>query len=155
MMKAILEEHMERNVFAYIDDIVVASRKKEINLQDLAEIFASMQRAQLTLNPDKCVFGISRGKVLACLVSVKGIEANPDKINTIVHMKPPSPRKEVQRLMGRITVLNWFMTKIAEQSLSFFKVLRGSVTFEWGPEQQEVFDALKEYIQKLPTLASP
>jgi hypothetical protein len=61
---------------------------------------------------------------------VKGIEANPDKINTIVHMKPPGPRKELQRLTGRITVLNRFMTKIAEQSLSFFKVLRGSVTFE-------------------------
>jgi hypothetical protein len=48
-----------------------------------------MQRAQLKLNPDKCVFGVSRAKVLGCLVSVKGIEANPGKINAIVHTKPP------------------------------------------------------------------
>jgi hypothetical protein len=47
------------------------------------------------------------------------------------------------------------MAKIVEQSLPFFKVLQGSVTFEWGQEQQEAFDTLKEYIQKLPTLASP
>jgi hypothetical protein len=47
------------------------------------------------------------------------------------------------------------MAKIAERSLPFFKVLRGSGTFEWGPEQQKAFDTLKEYIQKLPTLASP
>jgi hypothetical protein len=47
------------------------------------------------------------------------------------------------------------MEKIAERRLPFFKVLRGSDTFEWGPEQQEAFDALKECIQKLPTLASP
>jgi hypothetical protein len=47
------------------------------------------------------------------------------------------------------------MTKIAEQSLPFFKALSGSGTFEWGPKQQEAFNALKEYIQKLPTLASP
>jgi hypothetical protein len=33
--------------------------------------------------------------------------------------------------------------------------LRGSGAFEWGSEQQEPFDALKEYIQKLLTLASP
>jgi hypothetical protein len=39
--------------------------------------------------------------------------------------------------------------------LPFFKVLRGSSTIEWGPQQQEAFDALKEYIQKLPTLVSP
>jgi hypothetical protein len=34
-------------------------------------------------------------------------------------------------------------------------VLRGSGTFEWGSEQQEAFDALKEFTQKLPTLVSP
>jgi hypothetical protein len=61
----------------------------------------------------------------------------------------------VQKLTGRITSLNQFMTKIAEQSLPFFKALSGSGTFEWGPKQQEAFNALKEYIQKLPTLASP
>jgi hypothetical protein len=71
MMKATLKEQIERNVFAYVDDIVVMSRKKETQLQDLAETFANMCRAQLKLNPEKCVFGISRGKVLGCLVSVK------------------------------------------------------------------------------------
>jgi hypothetical protein len=86
--------------------------------------------AQLKLNLEKCVFGISRGKLLGCLVSVKGIEANPDKIKAIVHMKPPGSRKEVQRLTGRIAALNQFMAKIAERSLPFFKVLRGSDTFE-------------------------
>jgi hypothetical protein len=39
--------------------------------------------------------------------------------------------------------------------LPFFKVLRGSGTLEWGSEQQEAFDELKEYIQKLPTFVSP
>jgi hypothetical protein len=33
---------LERNVFAYVDDIVVASRRKETQLQDLAETFANM-----------------------------------------------------------------------------------------------------------------
>jgi hypothetical protein len=101
------------------------------------------------------VFGVSKGKVLGYLVSIMGIEADPDKIKAIVCMKPPQSRKEVQRLTSRIAALNRFMAKIAERSLPFFKVLRGSGTFEWGPEQQEAFKALKEYIHKLPTLASP
>jgi hypothetical protein len=50
---------------------------------------------------------------LHCLVSMKGIDANPDKINAIIHMKPPGSRKEVQRLTGRIVALNQFMAKIA------------------------------------------
>jgi hypothetical protein len=124
---------MERNMFAYVDDIVVTSRKKETKLQDLAETFAKIRRAQLKLNPKKCVFDIRRGKVPGCLVSVKGVKASPDKINAIVHMKPSGSRKVVQRLTGKIAALNRFMAKIAVQSLPFFKVLRGSDTFMWGP----------------------
>jgi hypothetical protein len=155
MTKAILKEQMERNVSTYVDDIVVVSRKKEAQIQDLAKTFANMHKAQLKLNPKKCVFGAWRGRVLGCLVSAKGIEANLDKINAIVHMKPTRSRKEVQRLTGRIIALNQFMDKLAEWSLSFFKVFKGSDTFEWVSEQQEAFDALKEDIQKLPKLASP
>jgi hypothetical protein len=47
-----------------------------------------MQKALLKLNPEKCVFGVNRGKVLSCLVSVKGIKENLDKIKAIVYMKP-------------------------------------------------------------------
>jgi hypothetical protein len=54
-----------------------------------------MCRVQLKLNPEKCLFGVRKGRVLGYLVSIKGIEANPDKINAIVHMKPLGSRKKV------------------------------------------------------------
>jgi hypothetical protein len=88
MTRDILKDQMQRNVFTYVDDIMVASRRKATQIDNLAETFANMCSAQLKLNPDKYVFGVQKGKVLGCLVSVKGIEANPDKINAIVHMKP-------------------------------------------------------------------
>jgi hypothetical protein len=134
---------------------VVASRRKAAQIEDLAETFANMRRAQLKLNPEKCVFGVWKGRVFACLVSVKGIEANPVKINATVHMRPPRSRKEVQRLIGRIALLNRLMAKLAEQSLPFFKVLKVSNSFQWGLEQQAAFDALKDHLQKLSTLAIP
>jgi hypothetical protein len=60
MMKAILIEQMERNVFTYVDDIVVVSREKETQLQDLAKTFTNMRRVLLKFNLEKCVFGVSR-----------------------------------------------------------------------------------------------
>jgi hypothetical protein len=93
---------------------VVASMKKETQLQNLAGTFANMRRAQLKVNPKKCVFGVRRGKVLGCLVSVKRLKANPDKINAIVNMKPPGSRKDVHKLTGRIASLNRFMSKLAK-----------------------------------------
>jgi hypothetical protein len=94
-MKAALKDQVGRNVLSYIDDIVVASRKKENSIFDLAKTFANMCEARLQLNPKKCVFGITRGKVLRCLVSMKDIEANLNKIRAITQMRPPQNRKDV------------------------------------------------------------
>jgi hypothetical protein len=58
MMRVILKDQMQRNVFMYIDDIVVASRRKTTQIDDLAETFANMHRAQLKLNPEKCMLGV-------------------------------------------------------------------------------------------------
>jgi hypothetical protein len=47
------------------------------------------------LNPDKCVFGVSAGKLLDFLVLHRGIEANPEKIKAIEVMRPPACIKDV------------------------------------------------------------
>jgi hypothetical protein len=52
----------------------------------LAETIANLRAANLKLNPEKCVFDIHKGKFFGCLVSIKGIEANPDKIKELIEM---------------------------------------------------------------------
>ena len=54
----------------------------------------------MKLNPNKCAFGVSSGKLLGFMVSHREIEANPDKIQAILDMKPPQNIKEVQSLTG-------------------------------------------------------
>src|SRR5215216_6852938 len=68
------------NVHAYVDDIVVKSRKKETLLDDLKETFDNLRVYKMMLNPDKCGFGVPAGKLLDFLVLERGIEANPEKI---------------------------------------------------------------------------
>jgi hypothetical protein len=88
MMKAAVKDQVGRNVFSCVDDIVVVSKEKASHISDLTETFVNMREAKLKLNPEKCVFGETRGKVLGCLVSTKGIEAIPDKIKAILQMHP-------------------------------------------------------------------
>jgi hypothetical protein len=154
MTKAALKDQVRRNVLSHVDDIVIASKKRENYISDLAETFANMCEARLRLNPEKCVFGITTGKVLGCLVSMKGIVANPDKIRAITQMRPPQNRNVVQKLTGRIASLNCFISKLAEHSLTFFAIHWGSAKVAWGAEQQKAYDDLKSYLEKLPTLSS-
>jgi hypothetical protein len=71
---------MGRNVFTYVDDIVIASKNKEDHLSDLTQTFANMREARLRLNPAKCIFGVRQGKIHGYLISHIGIEAKPRKI---------------------------------------------------------------------------
>jgi hypothetical protein len=135
LTKTVLESQVGRNIFTYVDDIIITSRNKEDHLVDLAETFANMWDARLRLNPEKCVFGVRQGKILGYLVSHCGIEANPTKIQAIINMTPPQSTRDVQRLTGRLAALNRFISKSAERSLPFLKTLRGAKDFSWGPEQ--------------------
>jgi hypothetical protein len=131
MMKLILGSQMGCNASAYVDDIVIMSEKETDHITDLTETFDSMRRNGLKLNPEKCIFGIQKGQ-LGCMVSKWGIQANPQKIEALRRMQPPSSRKKVQRLTGRIASLNRFISKAAERSQPFFKVLRANTVFQWG-----------------------
>jgi hypothetical protein len=134
MMKAVLKDQVGRNVLSYVDDIVMVSKKRENYIANLAETFAIMREARLKLNLEKCVFGITKGKVLGCLILTKENEANPNKIKTIIKMQPPQSRKDVHKLTCKISSLNWFISKLPEPSLPFFTILRGSANIEWGVE---------------------
>jgi hypothetical protein len=155
MMKAALKDQVDRNIFSYIDDIIVASKEKASYISNLTEPLVNMREAKLKLNLEKCIFGITRGKVLGCLVSTKGIEASPNKIKAILQMQPLQTRKEVQKLAGRMAALNRFIAKLTERSLPLFSVLRGSKKVKWGLQQQMAFNNLKQYLQHLPMLSSP
>jgi hypothetical protein len=155
LTKMVLESQIGRNIFTYVDDIVVASKNKEDHLANLAETFANMREARLRLNPEKCVFRVHQGKILGYLVSHREIEANPTKIQAIINMMPPQSTRDVQRLTGRLAALNRFISKSAERSLPFLKTLHGAKDFAWGPEQAAAFGSLKQHLSELATLTSP
>jgi hypothetical protein len=63
-------------------------------------------------------------------------------------------QKKVQKLTGRIAMVNRFIASMAERRFPFFSVVRGSARLEWGPKQQKAFGDFKLYLQQLPTLSS-
>jgi hypothetical protein len=98
---------------------------------------------------------VKKGIFIGCLVSTKGIEPNPNKIEAIFRMEPPRTRKGAQRLTGRLASLIRFIPRSAERNLPFFEVLKSAEVFKWGPIQQKVFEELKQYLIQLTTLTPP
>jgi hypothetical protein len=90
-----LEPQFGRNVEAYIDDIVVKSKKQGDLLDNLKEIFNNLHKYKMMLNAKKCVFGVSSGKLLDYMVSSRGIDVKPKKVEAIKQLQPLQTRKEI------------------------------------------------------------
>jgi hypothetical protein len=69
---------------------VVKTKRGSTLVEDLTLVFDKLRPIRMRLNPEKCVFGVSSGKLLGFLVSHQGIEANPEKIKAIETMRPPA-----------------------------------------------------------------
>jgi hypothetical protein len=142
-------------VEVYVDNIIVKTRESNSLLENLAQVFDKLRATSTKLNPEKCVFGVSVGKLLGFLVSDRGIEANPDKIRAIEAMRPPARLKDVQRLTGSLAALSCFISRLAERALPFFKLMSGSGLFTWTKEAEQAFQEMKQYLTSLPVLVAP
>ena len=116
-------QQIGRNMEVYVDDMLVKSKEELTHLDDLKETFATLKKHQMRLNQSKCVFGVASGKFLGFMVSQRGIEANPEKVQAIINMASPKTVKEVQKLTGRIAVLNRFISKATDKCLPLFQDL--------------------------------
>ena len=107
----------------------------------------------MKLNPTKCAFRVSAGKLLGFIVNSRGIGANPDKIKAVLDMQPPSNTKEIQSLTWRIAALSRFVSRSSDKCRPFFQVLKKA--FHRDAQCEEAFLALKTYLSSPPVLVSP
>jgi hypothetical protein len=122
-MHIVLENQIGRKVEAYIDDIVVKPKKHRDLLDNLKVTFDNLRKYKMMLNPKKYVFGVSSGKLLDYMVSSRGIDANPTKVEAIKKLQPPRMWKEIQKLAGMMAALSQFISKLGERGMMFYKLL--------------------------------
>jgi len=146
---------LHRNVEAYVDDVVVKTKEYNSFIPDLEETFNILRSFRWKLNLTKCVFGVPSGKLLGFIVRQRGIEANPEKINTIMNMEAPASIKDVQKLTGCMATLNRFLSRLSERGLPFFKLLKKQDKFKWFQEAPDALEDLKQHLQSPPMLTAP
>jgi hypothetical protein len=147
-MQHVFEEHIGPTIEAYVDDIVVKSKKINNLVDDLNITFECLRAKNIKDNPDKCVFGVSRGMLLGFVVSKRGIEANSQKITAITKMGPIQDQKGVQRVTGGLAALSRFISRLGERALPLYQLLEKSKQFSWNPEAKEALTRLKATLSK-------
>jgi hypothetical protein len=154
-IQACFKRQLNKNIEAYMDDVVVNTRNSDTLITDLEETFPSLRKYRWKLNPNKCVFGVPSGKLLGFIISHRDIKANHEKISAITNMRAPTCIKDVQKLTGCMAALNRFISKLGERGLPFFKLLKHQAKFVWTPEADQALAQLKDFLSKPPVLTTP
>ncbi|XP_038679469.1 uncharacterized protein LOC119980745, partial [Tripterygium wilfordii] len=154
-MVTLFHDMMHREVEVYVDDMIAKSKEGEDHIVNLQKLFDRLRKHQLKLNPAKCTFGATSGKLLGFIVSRKGIEVDPDKVKAILEMPPPRTEKEVRGFLGRLNYIARFISQLTATCEPIFKLLRKSNSTEWNEDCQIAFEKIKQYLKSPPVLMPP
>jgi hypothetical protein len=154
-MQHIFRDHIGQTIEAYVDDIIVKTRKADDLVNDLRTPFDCLRANRVKLNPEKCVFGVSRDMLLGYIVSQRGIEPNLEKVATLDRMCPIRDLKGVQKVLGCLAALSRFISRLGEKGLPLYSLLKKHERFSWTVEAQEALDKLKATLAHAPILMSP
>ena len=107
------------------------------------------------MNPTKCTFEVTLGKLLGFIASKKGIKVNPDKVKAIQDMPPPQTQKEVRSFLERLNYISRVISQLNDKYDLIFRLLRKQNPGEWNKACQEAFDKVKHYLSSPPVLVPP
>jgi hypothetical protein len=141
----------------YINDVVVKSVSAEGHLGDLRRVLERTRKFELRMNPKKCAFGVSAGQFLGFLVHERGIEIGLKSQEAVKTMVPPTTKKELQQLIGKINFVRRFISNLSGRIEPFMELvkIKANDGFRWGAEQQQAFEEIKEYLSKPSVLVPP
>ena len=151
MATALLHDMMHNEVEVYVDDMIVKSNDRGSHTINLRKFIERVKEYRLRLNPQKCNFGVTTGKLLGFIVSDKGIEVDLSKIKPYQKCLHPKVRKrlEVSWLDYNTLVDSSKLTSTCER---IFELLRKNEPHTWNNEWQKAFELINDYLFHLPIL---
>ena len=105
---------MPRDVEVYVDNMIMKSRGRSDHLAALERFFKRIRQFGLRLNPKKCTFGVTYGKLLGYMVSERGIKADPDKIRATLDMRASRIKREIRGFLGRLQYISKFIARLID-----------------------------------------
>jgi hypothetical protein len=86
------------------------------------------------MNLKKCAFGVSAGQFLGFLVHERGIEIGLKSQEAVRTMVPPTMKRELQQLNGKINFVRWFISNLSERIEPLMELvkIKANDEFRWG-----------------------
>jgi hypothetical protein len=142
-------------LFVYLDDIIIFAKTLEEHGAKFNRLMQRLEKANLTLEPQKCSFLKKEAAYLGHVVGNRQLKPDPTKLEALRKYPIPTNPKKVKQFLGLAGYYRRFILGYAKIALPLTKLLRKTVDFHWGEEQQKAFETLREALCAEPVLQSP
>ena len=151
-MVTLFQDMMYKEIEVYVDDMITKSSTVRDHLVDLRKLFKRLIKYRLRLNPNNCAFEASSGKLLGFIISQRGIEVDPAKVQAIRDMPTLQTEKQIHNFLGKVNYVARFIAQLTTICDLLFKLLKKDTKIEWTDECQAAFDKIKQYLLNPPIL---
>ena len=136
-----------------IDDLIIHGETQTQHDETLHAVLSTLQKANVTLNKDKCIFSVTTIKALGQVISADGVRPDPDKVKALNEIPSPKSVSEVRSFLGMINQFNKFTKHLASRSKPLRDLLSKDNAWHWGECQGKAFQELKQCLISAPILA--
>ena len=155
LMNIVLQGLLHDNVLVYLDDILICTETVKDHEAKLRKVFQRLDSAGLTINPAKCQFFQKELIFLGHTISESGILPNDAKIKAVKAYPTPKNPKDIKAFLGLAGFYRCFVYKYGEIAAPLTNLLKKTVTWKWGEEEENAFQKLKTKLVTAPVLIFP
>ncbi|GJV97639.1 putative nucleotidyltransferase, ribonuclease H [Tanacetum coccineum] len=155
LMNRVCKPYLDKFVIVFIDDILIFSKNKEEHEKHLKIILELLKKEQLYAKFSKCDFWLESVQFLGHVINNKGVHVDPAKVEAIQNWSAPTTPTEVRQFLGLAGYYRRFIEGFLLISKPLTKLTQKNKKYEWGTEEDEAFQTLKQKLCSAPILALP
>src|ERR1700731_448334 len=159
MFQRMIDEVLERElatekVFAYVDDILIATNSVEENRRLTREVLQRLRENQLYCSARKCQFEVDEVDYLGIRITQGWIRISPEQIKAILEIGIPQNKKQLWRALGILRAFRKHIQGYSDIAKPLTR-LTGEVPYVWGELEMQQFRKLQEMVTTSPILQLP
>ncbi|GKE80701.1 putative reverse transcriptase domain-containing protein, partial [Tanacetum coccineum] len=155
LMNRVCKPYLDKFVIVFIDDILVYSKDEEEHGKHLKIILELLKKERLYTKFSKCDFWLDSVQFLGHMIDRSGVHVDPAKIKAIKSWAASTTPTEVRQFLRLAGYYRRFIEGFSLISKSLTKLTQKDKKYEWGKEEEEGFQTLKQKLCSTSILALP
>lgn len=158
------QQHMTTTVLAglvhvilevYLDDIIIYAKTQDELLERLKIVFDRLEKFNITLNPDKCKFGMDKVEYVGHTIDETGLHFSDEKLEGVANFPIPTTHKQLKSFLG---LISYFRDHIENHSTLVHDLQQMITSYcknkklVWTEQNTQLFFQIRDKVANCPKL---